>query len=554
MTFDFQHALNEWRSIVGQENVVASGAALDAAATTTFSSTQRVRAVVSPVSAEEVKGCVGVANKYKIPLYPVSGGKNWGYGSRVPVQDNSVVLDLGKTARILDFDEKLAYVTVEPGVTFQQLYEFLQEKKSGLITSVIGSTGHASLVGNLIERGLGRGPNGDRFAHVCALEVVLPTGHCVHTGFSRFANAKSSQLHRWGVGPYVDGLFTQSNFGIVTKATLWLTPLSEHFQTFFFSLNDDTKLEGLAETLRVLRLEGTIRSAFSIINDYRFISSQRQYPWQTTNGQTPLPADILETLRNSGPWGGIWNGECALYSASKEQARADRQRIERALKGKVDKLMFMDQKKARLMRWLRRPLSLFIKADMGAVVDRLYTNSSFRGVPSDKAITTAYWRKKSPPPDKMDPDRDHCGVIWFSPVIPFVGGDIRAAVDLVRTVVSAHGFEPSIGLNCFSERSIDLTAVIFYDRETPGEDARAMACHHDLFAKLTDAGYIPYRLGIHSMTLLPPPTDDSNYLLDTLKSSLDPNRILAPGRYEFHPVNAVPDGVVINPPFVSNKR
>lgn len=554
MTFDFQNALNEWRNIVGPENVVASGQVLDAVETTTFFSTQRVRAIVRPVSVEEVKKCVGVANKYKTPIYPVSGGKNWGYGSRVPVQDDCVVLDLGRMVRILDFDEKLAYVTVEPGVTFQQLYEFLQEKKSGLITSVIGSTGNASLIGNLIERGIGRGPNGDRFAHVCALEVVLPTGHCIHTGFSRFANAKNSQVHRWGVGPYVDGLFTQSNFGIVTKATLWLTPLSENFQTFFFSLNDDTRLESLMETLRMLRLEGTIRSAFSIINDYRFISSRQQYPWQATNGQTPLPADVLTTLRNTGPWGGIWNGECALYSASKEQARADRQRIERALKGKVDRLMFMDKKKARFMRWLRHPLSSFIKLDIGALVDRLYAKSSFRGVPSDKAITTAYWRKKSPPPANMDPDRDHCGVIWFSPVVPFVGGDVRVAVDLVRTVISAHGFEPSIGLNCFSERSIDLTAVIFYDRELPGEDERAMTCHHDLFTRLTDAGYIPYRLGIHSMTLLPQPIDDSNYLHDILRSSLDPNRILAPGRYEFYQVSAAPDEAVINPPFVSNMR
>lgn len=31
-------------------------------------------------------------------------------------------------------------------------------------------------------------------------------------------------MFKWGYGPYVDGLFTQSNFGVVTKMGLWLMP------------------------------------------------------------------------------------------------------------------------------------------------------------------------------------------------------------------------------------------------------------------------------------------------------------------------------------------
>ena len=37
-------------------------------------------------------------------LHPVSSGKNWGYGSRVPTSDG-VSLDLGRLNRILDFDQ-----------------------------------------------------------------------------------------------------------------------------------------------------------------------------------------------------------------------------------------------------------------------------------------------------------------------------------------------------------------------------------------------------------------------------------------------------------------
>jgi hypothetical protein len=44
--------------------------------------------------------------------YPISRGKNWGYGSRVPARDGCVLLDLGRMNRIVGFSEKLAYVTV----------------------------------------------------------------------------------------------------------------------------------------------------------------------------------------------------------------------------------------------------------------------------------------------------------------------------------------------------------------------------------------------------------------------------------------------------------
>ena len=44
----------------------------------------------------------------------------------------------------------------------------------------------------------------------------MPTGECIDTGFSRFDGAKTGPLSRWGVGPSLDGLFSQSNFGIVT--------------------------------------------------------------------------------------------------------------------------------------------------------------------------------------------------------------------------------------------------------------------------------------------------------------------------------------------------
>jgi 4-cresol dehydrogenase (hydroxylating) len=60
-----------------------------------------------------------------------------------------------------------------------------------------------------------------------------------------------------------------------------------------------------------------------------------------------------------------------------------------------------------------------------------------------------------------------------------------------------------------------------------------MACYNDLLQQLLVKGYIPYRLGIQSMQALPAVLDDSNALLRRVKNALDPNDILAPGRYDF---------------------
>ena len=85
-------------------------------------------AVVCPRSVPDVQALVVTANKYKIPLWPTSIGRNSGYGGAAPRLRGSVVIDLGKhMRRILDVNVEGAYAVVEPGVTFSDLHEYLVE-------------------------------------------------------------------------------------------------------------------------------------------------------------------------------------------------------------------------------------------------------------------------------------------------------------------------------------------------------------------------------------------------------------------------------------------
>src|SRR5436190_13807330 len=162
---NYDAAIGHWTSVVGPENVITSTAQLVAAETGTFATGHRIPAIVRPGDRTEVQECMRIANRWKVPVYPISSGRNWGYGSRVPASDGCVLLDLGRMNRIVDFNEELGYVTVEPGVTQAQLHTFLTENKSRLWMDSTGASPHCSLIGNAVERGFGHTPYGDHFAH-----------------------------------------------------------------------------------------------------------------------------------------------------------------------------------------------------------------------------------------------------------------------------------------------------------------------------------------------------------------------------------------------------
>jgi 4-cresol dehydrogenase (hydroxylating) flavoprotein subunit len=78
--------------------------------------------------------------------------------------------------------------------------------------------------------------------------------------------------------------------------------------------------------------------------------------------------------------------------------------------------------------------------------------------------------------------------------------------------------------------------MLVYDRAIAGDDARAMTCHDAVLSTLVGAGYLPHRLGVHSMGALPHARDDYGALIRRLKRALDPHDVLAPGRYDFREI------------------
>ncbi|MEZ5894530.1 MAG: FAD-dependent oxidoreductase [Parvularculaceae bacterium] len=94
---------------------------------------RRASAAVAPASVEEVQAVMRIANETSVPVYPISTGKNLGYGGSAPALSGSVVLDLKRMNRVLDIDEENASALVEPGVSYFDLYREVRAKGAKLL-------------------------------------------------------------------------------------------------------------------------------------------------------------------------------------------------------------------------------------------------------------------------------------------------------------------------------------------------------------------------------------------------------------------------------------
>ena len=140
-------------------------------------------AAVGPDTTEQVQAIVRTANKYKIPLYAISTGKNFAYGGPSPNVRGSVTVDLKRMNRILVCDDKRNFALVEPGVSYIDLYRHIQEHKLNVWVDT-PDPGWGSLIGNAMDHGIGytMGYYRDHFGAHTGMEVVLPNGEVMRTG------------------------------------------------------------------------------------------------------------------------------------------------------------------------------------------------------------------------------------------------------------------------------------------------------------------------------------------------------------------------------------
>ena len=121
----------------------------------------------------------------------------------------------------------------------------------------------------------------------------LADGSIIRTGGGAFGRCPTWNTHKWGVGPYIEGLFSQSNFGIVVKAGIWLFPEPESYCAFTFDLARDEDFPRLVDMMRELTLAGLLTAGVHMINDVCALSVLSQYPPGLAERVSRLPDDVL---------------------------------------------------------------------------------------------------------------------------------------------------------------------------------------------------------------------------------------------------------------------
>jgi 4-cresol dehydrogenase (hydroxylating) len=435
------------RELISPDAVNVDGSTLARAGHATFSTTTRPLAILRVSNVSQLSTLVRLCSAHGVGYHPYSAGFNWGLGSRVPRRD-AVLLDLSAMDKIRDYGPVHGSLTVEPGVTFRQAHDFLVSQASRFWLAPAGGTANASVLANAHERGDGSGPLADRCPHSSGFEVVLPNGEVLRTGFSRFGDTGVAKVAKEGVGPSLDGLFSQGELGIVTAMTIWLAPVPAASQRAAVELQGTAALGGALDALAEAMRRGLLTpGSWTLWNVYKRLALSGRYPWGRTAGAVPLDQRFIGAagVPSSAPW----YLDVTACGADVSLLEAVRQRVNTLLPGN--------------RHW-------------DAPVTATDIRDFARAEPSTESLATVYWRKRSNRPADPDPQRDGCGLIWIC-----VKGcaDGTTAEPLVRAQELAmhHGFELHTALSAMSTRALNVYAAIVYDRDIEGEDARAEACH-----------------------------------------------------------------------------
>lgn len=523
---DWSAALEEFRRAVGADWVFTSDedVAMYKDAYSPFigeADEISVSAAVAPTSVAEVQQVMRAANRYRIPIYPISTGKNLGYGGSAPNLSGSVVLDLKRMNRILRVDESRAFALVEPGVSYFDLYRYIKEKGLKLWIDC-PDPGWGSPVGNALDHGVGYTTNRFRnhFDSHCGMEVVLAGGEIIRTGMGAMPTADTWQDYKYGVGPWVDGIFSQSNYGVVTKMGVWLLPAPDAYRSGSVTVRRFEDIHQLVATVNYLENLG-ITNGMPNFGSPLFSGGGFFGGGEPDNELIALyasgePSAAQVDARAASKGVGVWSCTLGFYGG-KITNEANWEYCKQKLAG-IPGAEFSDGES----------IDLPLPAEEETLFDlpRL-------GIPTLQRFVIGARSPGNPNPTS--------GHIWFSPLIPRTGQAILDINRVLRPYFGQLGMPPSLLYALpagYFERSFIFTFG-FPVRTDPSENRRMRETFVHLAELCASHGWGEYRAAPAFQSLIANTFSFSNHALlrfqETLKDAVDPNGILAAGRYGIWP-------------------
>lgn len=490
-----------------------------------------------PTTVDDVKACVVEAGRRQVALYPISTGLNWGYGSATPPAPGTVLLDLAGMNRIRNkaqISESHPVAVIEPGVTQRQLHEYLRESHPGLRFNVTGSAMDTSILGNALDRGVGY--FGPRREDVFGLEVVTGLGEVLLTGFRRLGEESPlAHTHPYGLGPMLDGLFFQGNFGVVTSACFKLMPKPQHSVAVSLALHDAAQLPRFLDGLALLKRLGVMAGVTHVGNQARtrasMMSGISEY-LRTACDIAPaqLAAEAQRALATVAPY--EWTSLGGL-AGSRAQVKAGIAEVRRVMGGIAKLTVVDDEKLAAALRVLHplRKVWPWARANAAAIAAIQPLQGLADGRPTDAAISNLLWRYGRADGAACDLDASDCGLIFINPALPMQGDAAVRFVAGMKSIAAGFGHELYVTLNIETTTSLVAVANLLFDRRDATAVENAHICARALWEYLRAQGLEVYRARADMMRELADPADSFWRTAWELKSVLDPHHVIAPGRY-----------------------
>lgn len=482
-------AVEAWVSLLGPEKVVLPGDELSKLLqnTTQFQAPE-VLGLLRPSNLSELQEILKIANRYKSPIYTFSMGLNWGMGSKLPLTDGCTLVEVGGMNQILEINEKFHYAIVEPGVSQGQLSAELEKRGIPLMLNVTGSAPQCSVLANTLERGSGF--LGHRYLDLRGMEVMLADGSLIHSGFWHL-DGGNREIQHWSFGLGADwrGLFSQSNFGIVTKAVINLFPKKE-VQKMLWVKMSQRNVGPFTEAISDLYQRGYLHSVVHIGNDKRMKIEHKNSQDGTT-----------------------WTA-FAMIQGSESFVRFLESEIPVSLDKYCMSMGFLSKEEAE---------SQGIGAIFGCHV----------GKPTDFFVKAMY-QSEDEVFDREDLQLDlgKYGMLCCLPILPAGAEDVAAAIEVLESIDRDFGIIPAATLNPMNDLHLESVINIYFDRTNPDAVRKAHEANAEMHKRFYAQGFRFYRFDIETKKQYILKDNEHFQFVDRLKTALDPNRILSPGRYE----------------------
>ncbi|KAF4500045.1 vanillyl-alcohol oxidase [Fusarium agapanthi] len=423
-------------------------------------------------------------------------------------QDQHLPSGAVRPVSVEEVNEADAYAIVEPGVSFFDLYEEIKRRDLALWPSC-AAIGWGSVVGNTLDHGFGYTPDGVHTDAQCGMEVVLPKGELLRTGMGAMTDSRLFPLYKPRFGPRIDGLFYQSNLGVVTKLGIHITPAPEAYTACELSVPNERDLSQLVELLANLQRRGVFTNHPSISNVFRQAILS---PDDTVKAKLAphfglgkaVPESILDELHSIHGWG-FWKAEFGLQGDGDVVPA-----LENSLRRAITKIPGAQLE----VKQFGGISGKFLRGDEVEIRAVPHT-----GVPTLEALSLMDYR--------MAQGSGHTD---FAPVVPTSGPELLEWYLAAKDMVSAAKLGFFADFHAYSRYIIPIVLVVYAPEEKERADELCKKLIDDAFRR----GLTTYRTHVEFMDQIRSHFSYNGHalakLVDSFKATMDPNGILSPGK------------------------